>query len=339
MAIVLGIFNNPEGGGGGSPTVISLLDDFRDMRTNGDGGNLWQPYLGEGNTGQVTTIVSNELRTQTGASPSNFLLQFFPRDAGYPYPAGYTHNWVRDANYVHTMNRLVWIQRWSISRTRNASKTDNIQLGTYVKDHQDPTRTDQGNHFYHLLNAEIVADRWYKIWMDDKPQHQVGAPGEYGPDPLYATQGEHYFHALTRWYIDHQPLNQGWGDHRVDVAGFHFLQIDDEPTALVSTVMAGYDGTKYDVSWSAPGVAPAITYDVRYSTTSMKNGGGFLTGTDGGQVSSRGDAYKGVDWQSPTMAEANPGLFVAIRPVGETLFTEKYIPYNLGPSNYSDDGY
>jgi hypothetical protein len=79
MAIVLGIFNNPEEGGGGSPTVISLLDDFRDMRTNGDGGNLWQPYLGEGNTGQVTTIVSNELRTQTGASPSNYLVQFFPR--------------------------------------------------------------------------------------------------------------------------------------------------------------------------------------------------------------------------------------------------------------------
>jgi hypothetical protein len=318
-----------------SSTVISLMDGFSTL--NGDETLLWLPYTGEGNDTQVASIVGSEYRVQTGASPSNYYVMFMPRDGGYPYPTGYLHQFA-DANYADTMNRMVWIQRWSINRDRTVSKTDNIQFGTYIRNRAEPDAAVQGAHYYHYMNVQTAADKWRKIWMDDKPQTRRSAPGEYPPDPEYAAQGQHYYANMTIMYIDHQPLNEGWGDHRVDVAGFHLIQIDDEPTALISSVNGGYDGTKYDFGWCSPRTG-AITYDIRYSTTSMKRGAGFLSGTDGGQVTSRGDAYVTCDWQSPVMAEANPGLFVAIRPVGEALYTEKYIPYNLGPHNYSDDGY
>ena len=73
--------------------------------------------------------------------------------------------------------------------------------------------------------------------------------------------------------------------------------------------------------------------EIRYSTTSLK-AAGFESGTDGGTVSSTGNAYVGVIWLSPNMPESPTGLYVGIQPQGQSAFTEVYIP----PMNITSGG-
>jgi hypothetical protein len=57
---------------------------------------------------------------------------------------------------------------------------------------------------------------------------------------------------------------------------------------------------------------------------------GFSSGTPGGTISATGNDYTNVIWTSPNMQEAANGLYVAIRPQGQTAFTQVYIPNSSG---------
>jgi hypothetical protein len=333
--------NAANGNGGVISSGIAVIEDFRlpAPRLNGDGDALVGVYTGEDSANQVPTFPGDGTMVDTITTPASFYMDFRPREGGYINENSFIRNQVLEGTWDPTFNCLAFIMKLSISHARRSDKGQNVEMGTYA---QDPAQTDpgeSGRHFYHFLNGEFVANKWYKIWVDDKPQHEVGVTGTVPiQDPAYSPGGWHYWHSGLRFYVDAQPRDETWGSCVCYWSGLHMLKITGQNIAKVATVMAGYDGTKYDVSWCAPDSSGTYSYDVRYSANSMIVNG-FSTGTDGGQVSSRDDAYRGVDWQSPSMSEMTSGIFIAIRPVGDTLFREIYLPYQVSPSNYSDDGF
>ena len=132
---------------------------------------------------------------------------------------------------------------------------------------------------------------------------------------------------MTRFYLDSQSGN--WNGNTCSISDFEFGAVAGEPDALVSSISATYNGTNYEVVFSAPKSSTVSQYQVRYGTQSMHSSG-FGSGTDGGLVNTTGNTFTAVLWTSPPMAEASM-LYVAIQPPGQTLFTEVAIPAMRDP--------
>jgi hypothetical protein len=154
--------------------------------------------------------------------------------------------------------------------------------------------------------------------LNRHPQHQVGTSGDPGDNP---DSPINYFDGLTRFYFD--TIASGYGNSTWKFTGFEFSTVDNEPDSLVSSISAVYTGARYELNWAAVPNS-TVTYEVRYSTASMK-ANGFTSGTSGGTVQNRGDDYVGVIWQSPLMAEV-ASVYFAIKPNGQSNFTEIYLP-------------
>lgn len=288
---------------------------------NGEGSPLWAPYLGE-DPSQSGSISSGEFRDVIGSGSAPYI-HFFPRQAnGYPYPAAYALNWIKSGTWNPNVNRLRFQFKCGNAITRNSSGAAVFEVGTYIRSHSNSDLAFQGDHFYHQLSPNIYANHWMLFELNRVPQHQVGKdPGTNWPeDPDAPT---HYFDGLTRWYIDAIGGNGNWSNQTCSLRQVVFDTESGEPDSQVSSIVATYTGSAYEVTWAAP-KNTTMTFEVRYSTSSMKSAG-IAAGTSGGTVSSPGNTYTGTIWKSPAMAAAAT-LYVAIRPTSGTAFTEIAIP-------------
>jgi len=302
-----------------------LLEDFASLRKNGMGTDLWAAYLGEDPL-QTYSLEDGMFKDVVGLPPNGVYMHFFPNTGfGYPFPDGYAQHWIKSGTWDPNANRLRFRVKCSADVPRRADGGDILQIGTYIKYHPNPDTASQGAHYYHLLDPNFFANRWMLIEINRVPQHQVGQNPyiNWPEDPQWNSSNPvHYFDGLTRFYFDTQ--GSGWSNQTCHFDDFQFDTVNGEPDSYVSSTAATHNGTAYEVSWAAPKNS-VTTYEVRYSTTSSLKVAGFSSGTDGGTVSSPGSAYVGTIWKSPAMPEAS-SMYVAIRPVGQSLFTEITIP-------------
>jgi hypothetical protein len=303
-----------------SQAQTQLLEDFTTQRKNGMGTDLFAAYLGE-DPAQAYSLENGMLKDVVGAAPNGVYVHFFPNTGtGYPFPAGYAQSFVKQGTWNPAANRLRFRVKCSNNVVRRPDGGDILQIGTYIRYHTAADSTWQGDHYYHLLNPNFYANRWTTIEINRVPQHQVGMdPNTNWPeDPDWNSANPvHYFDGLTRFYFDTQGTQ--WSNTACYFDNFEFDTKIGEAETYVSSLAATYNGSAYEVSWAAPKNS-ATSYEVRYATSSMKVSG-FSTGTAAGTVSSPGSTYTGTFWLSPGMAEL-PTLYVAIRPVGQTAFTE-----------------
>lgn len=304
----------------------ALLEDFSSLRLNSSGDNLWTLYNGTA-PNQTGGVIENGM-FKVIADPSSsqpLYFQFFP----FPYiaPSGFAQNWIKSGAYNPNATRLRWKFKCNRDMPYSPGGSGTMEVGTYVKTRNDTTSNYQGQHYYHTVTANIHAGRWVLFTMNRRPTHRVGNPGsqDYPDDPEWTNPSTgapvHYFDGLTRFYFTLYADNSQGATCYFD--DFYFDTVTGEPDASVFTTTATHSGTAYEVAWNGP-KNQTVTYDIRYSTTSMKPNN-FLSGADGGSATTPGNDYTGVFWKGPNMPE-QPVFYVAIRPRGQTAFTEIAIP-------------
>lgn len=289
---------------------------FRVYNNAGSHAGPNQVYLG---------LSSNMFRVDVGAN-SVYYVHFQPS----PYtndPLSVIRGHIIDGTWNAQINRMRVMYRPTISWTWGGAG-DNLNIGTYYKTPlNDGQPANQGDHYYHGLGTSATANRWLIATITNKPDHQVGNPGEFEPI-------DDYFHWMTRWYItDWGPgrLSNGNADYNMDL-GPIVLYYEPDSDPEIGTVALHHSGTQYRLQWHGKQDVE-VTYDVRvrYDGQSMRVNG-FESGTFVGTGSTRGDDYRTValNWTAP---ESTNGAYVAIREQGNTLFREEFLPYNLSPTN------
>jgi hypothetical protein len=305
----------------------SVLEDFSTLRNNAEGLLLWSPYDAGVNPGQVGGLENGtyRLNVPVGSRP---YVQFFP----YPYnePVGFAHDWLRSGTWSAGTNRLSFWIKTDATIARSPDGAQIAEIGTYSKDPKIATADNQqGAHYYHLIDSNFVPNRWVRVVLNRTPQHQVGEdPTINWPENPTASSGYQYYDGLTRFYFTDEYGDPAvWGNHSYWLRDFQFDTVSGEPDSQVSTILAFYDGQKYQVTWAGL-KNTSVTYSIRYKSTSMKSAG-FSSGTDGGTTQNPGTSYTGCYWQSPPMSEAAL-IYIAIQPQGSTSFTEIALPSQSG---------
>lgn len=327
----------------------ALLDDFATLRKNAMGTDIWAAILSEDPV-QSYALENGMFKLVVGPSPNAPYMHFFPNTGyGYPFPEGYTRNFIKSGSWNPNYNRLRFWVKCSKSVPRRSDGGDTLQIGTYIKLQNNTDVSWQGDHYYHLIDANYYANRWMMIEINRLPQHQVGNSGSatYNEDPDFNGTIGHYFDSLTRFYFD-ATSSSAWSSQTCYFDQFEFDLRTGEPESEVSSMSATYSGTRYEVAWAGP-KNRSVSYEVRFSTKSMK-ASGFNSGITGGTVSNPGNAYTGTFWASPSMSEEDM-LYVAIRPTSGSAFTEVRIPRTPGvafpttppptqssPCDINDDG-
>jgi|tagenome__1003787_1003787.scaffolds.fasta_scaffold20989788_3 hypothetical protein len=313
LALVAGLFISQ------AAKAQLLLDDFSSsIRKNGDGDDLWFAYLGEDPI-QTYGLENGMLKVTTGPAPNGVYMDFLPRAGGYPFPQGYAQTFLKSGTWDPNVNRLRFMVKCSMTVPRDPGGSDNLQIGTYIRGHNNSDPSWKGTHYYHLLDGNFYAGQWSNVEINRVPQHQVGQSGYtiWPEDPEWGNQGVHYFDGLTVFYFDTQ--GPAWSNQTCYFDNFEFDTESGEPDSYVSSISSTYNGTAYEVAFAAPKNS-VTTYEVRYSTSSMKSTG-FNSGSPGGTVSSPGSAYTGTLWKSPAMPQVGV-MYVAIRPTSGSAFSE-----------------
>jgi hypothetical protein len=323
---------------GSGDAGVQLLEDFTSMRLNLDtpATDIWWPYQDDdvdNSSGQVLTLETNPSRLQVTVPANHAAYWYFKPGVGsqYGYPESYSQYYLRSGTWDPDNNRLGFLVRLSVNFNGNANNSDNLQVGMYIRDHQNNDPGDQGSHPYHKFNIYFTANRWVKVICDRHPgKENPGGTNDPQDDPFFASMGEHYFDALQHWYYDMQggPASA----HTWDMARVVFWKdTQDGDAREISNVYGYYTGTQYRVGFNNRDLQ-THTFDIRYSTSNLHTNG-FTSGTSGGQVDSTGDNYTGCNWTSGALAEQSPGLFVGIRRVGQTAFRQIWIPANMSPTS------
>jgi hypothetical protein len=306
----------------GAAHAQAVLEDFSSERQSGAGIPLFSiMYAGDSDG---TATVQNGMYTQTVNSGAYKLIMHFVPIPGYgpryPWPSGYARSWIRSGSWDLNYNRLRFRMRCNRTVPGNTDGSEVLHVGTYVKPSTD-NPDNQGDHYYHFFNPSFYANKWVWLEVNRHPQHSLvgGFDGNNNlKDNPSSSRGINYFDGLTRFYIDttsHWPLNGA----TCDFDDFTFAKDTGEPDWYISSLTYQYTGSQYKVTWNTPRRL-AISYEIRYSTTSMKVSG-FTSGTAAGTANSTQSDYGGATWTSAAMPEA-PVMYVAIRPQGQTDFTE-----------------
>jgi hypothetical protein len=300
---------------------MALLDDFVTLRSLPDGTAMWGHYE-EGAPGSVAIDNAMLKETVGGLTSSNgggsYVQLVTKNNNSYSFPGGYAQSYLKSGTWSPAFNRLSFWVKTSATYARRPDGGAFIELGTYIRNHNDPDQGNQGRHFYHQIDPNLYANRWTLVVLNQHPQHEVGTSGNPGDNPTKATVN--YYDGLTRWYWD--MIYGGGVNSQLWFDNFTFSTVLGEPDDKVSSITTTYSGTGYEVTWAA--LPNQVTvYNVSYSTSSMKVAG-FASGTSGGTVQNSGNDYTGVFWKSPPMIET--GLCVAIQPQGQAAFAEVCAP-------------
>lgn len=307
----------------------AVLEDFSTQRWDGAGIPLFSLMEASDSQGSFT-VTGGVYRQTVNSGAYKFIMHFVPipgTGARYPYPDGYAQGWIKSGAWDPTYNRLRFKMKCSKTVTRDPNEWATIHFGTYSKSrYTDPD--SQGSHYYHFFNPNFYAGRWITFEVNRVPQHSLagGFDGNNNlPENPTSSAGVNYFDGLTRFYIDsvgNGTSSWPWNGATCELDDFVFSKESGEPDTLVAGLTWQYTGSRYEVTWNGPRRVPT-TYEVRYSTQSMK-ANGFNSGTDGGTARNSATDYPGVFWASPPMAEAST-MYVAIRPQGQSAFSEVMI--------------
>jgi hypothetical protein len=292
-----------------------VMEDWSSIRFNsGSGDDLFYLWSGEdpGQSGGINTT-DRVMRVTSDPYDGDCYIgcgqywDFIP----YPYnsfPSGWTQGRIRSGTWSNQVNR------WYIRGKCDGNSTGGVQVGTYVKRHDDPTHTEKGLHYYHEIGTEVFANRWFYVVLNGTPSARQGttAPTTGWVEPPWyggAAQGR-YWDGMTAWYWDTQG---NWGGLTCDYDAVTMGITEGEPDAYVSSISATYDGTRYRTAWNSfKDSGRSYTYEVRYSTSDIKTIG-WSNATDGGTVNSPDDGYPWTYWQSAPVAESSL-MYVGIRP-------------------------
>lgn len=340
----------------GAPPIVTpppsstdaLFEDFSTARVNGDGTPLTQAYTGEdpGNFGAYDTVNGWFRNTVAGGNNGAYVYLSFVRNFGYLFsasPVPLLKSYIRSGGPLDwtAVNRLSFYVRPSVSAARRPDGGDIFQVGTYVRDHGNPDSAQIGAHYYHLFDPNLYANHWHLVVLNRTPQHLVGQnpSTNWGDNPQGRTGvgfllpdgygSVDYFDGLTNFYFDTQDGVSWAANSTWDFAAIALGTTPSAHDAELSSFVAVYSGTAYELSWAGLKNTPR-TYEVRTSTSSMI-GPGFLSGTDRGTVTNPGSAYTGCffSFTSPEL----PAMYVAVRVQGQTEFEERYIPAHMSPTN------
>lgn len=317
-----------------------ILDDFTTQKLNGDGGRLFESYIaGTENTNQTVTEypgTPNKIFSLLAGNSDEIYWHFMPYSGGYFYPKSYLQAYMTTIpTSWPNANRMQFLFRPTASSARRPDGGTKIELGTYIRSHTGKTSDYQGQHYYHIFDPNLYANKWHLVVINRTPQHKVASlPGtNWGENPeapggSVGLENVNYFDGMTRFYWDSQYDNTGetWSFKNFEIGTVTGTE-DNE----IASIMAVYSGTAYEISWASL-KNTARTFDIRYSTTGSMKTNGFTSGTSGGTASNPASDYTGTFWASPAMAEANPGIWIAIRRQGATNFTELWLPYGMQPS-------
>ncbi len=320
--------------------MAAIFERFPSIRNNGELTPLWLPYTGVSTIQFQQGSLDNNSYHVSAYGGSAVYFQFLPRGVDAYLTSGWAQNFTTSGTWDVNFNRLTFIVKTDSSVSANSNGADNTQIGTYCRPHSawsSPNMLSdhdfQGDHYYHHINMNHYPNRWFKVWMNPTPTHKVGMDSNLNPgnDPEFSLSGVHYMDGLTRLYYDTDANNAGkFANSNFWFDNFTFdRSFNNEPDFEISTIVAIYTGTCYEISWNAPRNR-SISYFVKYNTSSMHNIG-FSLGTSGGTVASTGNAYTGCLWKSAPMAESTTGMFFAIQPSISATFSEVYLPYNLTP--------
>lgn len=310
-----------------------LLEDFVTWRNNLEGTKLFDAYRGETGVGQTSTVDSGSLKVvgYDTVGRGVYIHCLTRGTNGYAGAGGKAKDYVLSGTWDNEINRLSFLMQVNKNIPRRIDGGDNIQFGTYISPITNTSPNNQGAHYYHLANVTFDSGSWYKVDLTQWPQHRVSASGSinWPNDPEYKDgAGLHYFDGLTRFYIHTQGPN--YTGATVRVSDFYFRKVANQPDTIIGTLVYGYTGSGYFVSWASRKNLKT-TFEVRYSDKPMSVHG-WDSGFDGGITSNSGNAYCGVAWEK-VMPEYTTGIYVAIRAQGQTQFAEVSIPYKMKPGN------
>jgi hypothetical protein len=299
---------------------------------NGAGTGLWQVT---DNPHQSISIETHEgdKRLKINVSQDGYRafsgeiiglrLMFMPLAGAtrFPHPNGFLKGQIVSGSWNSSNNRMeLWMK---CTKSVPTDEWYSMNIGTYVKG-ANASAYDMGTHYYHFFHPNIYANRWMKIEMNATPSHRLSSdPNTNWPaDPSFSSTGLHYFDSLTVFYYSIPTTGASPMTCWIDDA--RLFAESGEPDEKVKSITATYTGSKYELTWDGLKNSSQV-YEIRYSPSSMKTNG-FNSGTDGGTRTPPGNANTGVVWSSPNVSENPQGMYFAIRPTGDSRFTEIYLP-------------
>jgi len=344
----------PDGGVGAPPlrrkaaraiaTAILQNFDGTTVPLNGDGDTDPSEYSGSG-TARVSldpsdAISGNSLRMDV--TTGGLYAQFNPYNyAGNPgYPAG-PRAFARDytaapsAWRFNTYNRLsFWMKRPTTASPLQTGGTQNVQVGTYVKQvTKADSQSDEtgGGHYYHMLNLPNDG-QWTQVILNMHPNHRRGDSGGVDPGVLPHPTGEpqfNYFDTLTRFYIDDTTIPRT-GTYRIDNIQF-YREPYAENDAQVSSLTGTYDPTKNEVivTWNRLKDENNIKHEVRYAFSDIHQlGWSAATPVPNGLITPPGwQGYNGMVYDTTALPLAGHSVvYIAIKPQNSDLFSEIAVP-------------
>ena len=262
----------------------------------------------------------------------------------YPYTGG---SW-RYAKYVvetieasgtwenNTYNRMKWYIKTPASVIPTTTGQYNFTVGTYFSSEAagGPTSGNaevNGNHYYHLYN--LIGGVWNQCIFDSHPSSIRGVNGatEHGdkPYPVAADAGAYnYFDLLTRMYFDagENYITSATSTWLFD--DFEFYQESEtENEEQVYSVCGSYNSANNTIQlgWNRHKDENSLAHDVKYSFSNIHVlGFANATAAPSGTVSPAGyQGYNGMNYSTTGIdVTGQTSIFIAIRPVGATLFKQ-----------------
>ena len=242
---------------------------------------------------------------------------------------------------TNTYNRFEFYVKTPSAITPIGGGNFNFTFGTYYSSVAagGPTSGSPevgGDHHYHRF--DLPASRWVKCVVDHHPTHIRGNDGglEHGNKqyPAAADSGTYnYFDLLTRVYLDMEQLNVSADGTVWNFDSFRFYQDSNtENESQVYSMQGSYvSGTNdLQIGWNRHKDENAVNHDVVYAFSDI-HALGFGNATSAGAVSPGGyQGYNGMLFTSTSITMgANTSIFVAVRPVGATLFKQIEVRLDL----------
>src|SRR5262249_12738367 len=184
----------------------------------------------------------------TGASSNGIYMLFQPRGANnFNFPYGYMQKYLESGTYTTAYNQLDFWFKSDTTFTRRADGGDTLQIGTYIRPHDDTNYDYQGQHYYHGMDPNVYAGKKVYVFLLPQPTHQVTESGAinhpYDPEWNAPTVGSavHYYDGMTNWYFDGDP-NGTWNETGSTWTWGNFkLDSVNEATEPIATVQGSAD--------------------------------------------------------------------------------------------------
>jgi len=245
-------------------------------------------------------------------------------------PAGGSPPWPSPGQ----INRLRFWIRMPASMPQSAPAKHNFEFGTYIRCSTCGFAEDGGNHYYHFFDFYNAEGEWQQAIVDMHPDHQRGGfgnaewPDNPPTDPV--STGYNYFDLMTRFYFDFPYTFVNNGDH-VYIDGVEaYAELNPENTEQIRSLTGVYipKTNELRLGWTRrKDQESSPNFEVRYAFSDI-HASGFTSATlaatvppnccNGDNMTSYSTTGISVSGQSV--------IYMAIRPVGATLFRQIAIP-------------